>query len=155
MDAEKTKQIIEKYRGKNSPLMYTLQDIQKEFNFLPREALYMVSELLEIPISRVFAVASFFRAFSLKPRGKYVCSVCLGTACHVRGAQRILDKLEQELGVHAGETTADMNFTIATVNCLGACALGPILTVNTEYHGDMTATKVSRVVKQLREGQTT
>lgn len=152
MDASKVQEIIEKYRDKNSPLMYTLQDIQKEFSYLPKEALHQVSEGLDLPVSQVFAVASFFRAFSLEPRGEYVCSVCMGTACHVRGARKILDKLEQELGINAGETSQDMKFTVETVNCLGACALGPILTVNSTYHGDMTTTKVSRVLKPLREG---
>ena len=152
MDAAKVQEIIEKYRNGNSPLMYILQDIQKTFNYLPKEALQQTSAELGIPMSQVYAVASFFRAFSLKPRGKHICNVCIGTACHVRGAQRIVDKLEQELGVAPGQTTDDMNFTVETVNCLGACALGPILVVDDEYHGNMTTTKVARVLKPLREG---
>jgi NADH-quinone oxidoreductase subunit E len=152
MDAAKVQEIIEKYRDKNSPLMYSLQDVQKAFNYLPKEALVQLSEGLNIPLSRVYAVASFFRAFSLKPRGKHVCNVCVGTACHVRGAQRILDKLDQELGIGPGETTPDMEFTVETVNCLGACALGPIMVVGEEYYGNMTTTKVARVLKSIREG---
>ncbi len=152
MDAAKVQAIIDKRRGQNSPLMYILQDLQKEFNYLPKEALQQVSKALEVPMSRIYALASFFHAFSLEPRGKHVCSVCMGTACHVRGAQRILDNLELELGVKAGETSKDMKFTVETVNCVGACAIGPVLIVNDEYHGNMTTPKLSRVLKPLREG---
>jgi NADH-quinone oxidoreductase subunit E len=151
MDAAKVQEIIERHRGHNSPLMYILQDLQKEFNYLPKEALQQVSKTLEIPMSRIYALASFFHAFSLEPRGKHVCSVCMGTACHVRGAQRILDNLELELGVKAGHTSKDMKFTVETVNCVGACAIGPVLIVNEEYHGNMTTPKLSKVLKTLRE----
>ena len=151
MDAAKVQEIIERHRGHNSPLMYILQDLQKEFNYLPKEALQQVGKTLEIPMSRIYALASFFHAFSLEPRGKYVCSVCMGTACHVRGAQRILDNLELELGLKAGSTSQDMKFTVETVNCVGACAIGPVLIVNEEYHGNMTTPKLSKVLKTLRE----
>jgi NADH-quinone oxidoreductase subunit E len=152
MDAAKVQEIIERHRGHNSPLMYILQDLQKEFNYLPKEALQQVSKALEIPMGRIYSVASFFHAFSLEPRGQYVCSVCMGTACHVRGAQRILDNLELELGVKAGCTSEDMKFTVETVNCVGACAIGPVLIVNDDYHGNLTAPRLTKILKPLREG---
>jgi NADH-quinone oxidoreductase subunit E len=154
MDNDKAQAIIDRHSGHNSPLMYMLQDLQKEFNYLPKEALQLVSRKTDIPLSRVYGLASFFHAFSLEPRGENICSVCMGTACHVRGAQRILDNLERELNVKAGGNTADMEFTLDTVNCVGACAIGPVVIVNSEYHGNMTSSKTSKLIKTLREGQT-
>lgn len=154
METAKVQEIIDRHSGHNSPLMYILQDLQKEYNYLPKEALQLVGRKMDIPLSKIYGLASFFRAFSLEPRGEHVCSVCMGTACHVRSAQKILDDLERELSVKAGATTPDMKFTLETVNCLGACAIGPVVTVNGEYHGNMTASKTQKLIKTLREGQT-
>ena len=154
MDTDKVQAIIDRRSGHNSPLMYMLQDLHKEFNYLPKEALQLVSRKTDVPLSRIYGIASFFHAFSLEPRGKHVCSVCMGTACHVRGSQRILDDLERELNVKAGGNTADMEITLDTVNCVGACAIGPVVIVNSEYHGNMTSSKTSKLIKTLREGQT-
>jgi NADH-quinone oxidoreductase subunit E len=104
-----------------------------------------------IPIAKIYSLASFYRAFSLEPRGKYLVHLCLGTACHVRGAVRILGTIERTLGIQAGETDANLEFTLETVNCLGACALGPVVVVNGEYHGQMTSAKVTRLLKRLRK----
>jgi NADH-quinone oxidoreductase subunit E len=145
----KVKEIIEKYNGERGFLVPILQDVQKEWNYLPRKALDAVSMLLDIPISQIFEVATFYRAFSLEPRGRHQVCLCMGTACHVRGAARIGDHIQRTLEIQAGETTADLEFTYETVNCLGACALGPVLTVNEEYHGQVTIGKTNKILKQL------
>jgi len=146
---EKIKAIIQKYGSDKGFLVPILQDVQKEFNYLPREALNKVSSNLGVPISRIYEVATFYKAFSLTPRGKNQLSLCLGTACHVRGAPLISEHIERTLNIKPGETTSDLEFTFETVNCLGACALGPILVVNGEYHGEMTISKASKILKKL------
>jgi len=129
-------------------LVSILQDIQAENRYLPEDALVEVSQGLGIPLSQIYSIATFFRAFSLKPMGHHLVNVCLGTACHVRGAIRILEKIERELGIKPGETTKDLNFTLETVNCVGACALGPIVIADGEYNGQMTSEKVDNVLKK-------
>jgi NADH-quinone oxidoreductase subunit E len=114
---------------------------------LPKEGLTGVSEGLGIPLSQVYSVATFFKAFSLKPRGRHSIAVCLGTACHVRGAVRILEEVERELGINRGETTQDLKYTLETVNCVGACALGPIIIVDGEYSGQMKTNKVKPLLE--------
>lgn len=145
----KVEEIIEKYNGQRGFLVPILQDVQKEWRYLPRKALDAVSMLLDIPISQIFEVATFYRAFSLEPRGRHQVCLCVGTACHVRGAPRIGDHIQRALGIEAGETTQDLEFTFETVNCLGACALGPVLTVNEDYHGQVTIGKTNKILKQL------
>jgi len=142
---DKVDAIIEKYKRDKGFLVSILQDIQAEYNYLPREALYDVSDNLAIPISQVYGVATFYRAFSLTPRGRYLIQVCLGTACHVRGAPKVLEAIERKLKIRAGETTADKEYTLTTVNCLGACALGPVVVINQEYHGQMNQSKVDKL----------
>lgn len=144
--SDKIAAIIRRYDGDRGQLVAILQDIQSEYYYLPQEALVEVSELLAIPLSQVYSVATFFRAFSLKPRGKHVINVCLGTACHVRGAVRILEKLERSLGVKPGETTKDFKFTLETVNCMGCCALGPVIKVDERYFGNLRIDKVDSVL---------
>ncbi|MFA4971681.1 MAG: NAD(P)H-dependent oxidoreductase subunit E [bacterium] len=146
MDLTKVDTICEKHRGLPEQLIGILQDVQKQYNYLPREALERVSQDLGVPLSRIYAVATFFKAFSLEPRGRHTCQVCMGTACHVRGAQRVLDEMERELGVSAGKTTADGAVTLETVNCVGCCALGPVAVVDGEYHGQLTAAKVRGII---------
>ena len=143
----KVDSLIDSYADKKEQLISLLQDIQAEFNYLPRDVLVRVSQRLEIPLSQVFGVATFFRAFSLKPRGRHLLTVCLGTACHVRGGARILQKLERDLGVEAGGTTEDLRFTVGTARCLGACAMGPLVVVDGKYEGHMNPDKVERVLK--------
>jgi len=149
MDLAKVDKIVVGYDAQPSALLAILQDIQRQENWLPREALERVAEKLSVPVTRVYGMATFFRAFSLKPRGKHICTVCLGTACHVRGAPKLVEKLERDLKVQAGETTADMNVTLETVNCVGACALGPLVILDGEYHGNMASAKLDKVMAKV------
>lgn len=128
-----------------------LQDIQAEVNWLPEDDLCYVCTELGIPASKMMSLATFYRAFSLKPRGKHIVQLCLGTACHVRGAVRIQGAVERELGVLAGETDKDLQWTLDTVGCLGACALGPIVVVDGEYHGQMTSAKATRLLQRIKK----
>ncbi|MDA8123782.1 MAG: NAD(P)H-dependent oxidoreductase subunit E [Deltaproteobacteria bacterium] len=148
---EKVREIIGRYSGDKSYLVPILQDVQKEYNYLPKEALCAVSADLAVPISRIYEVATFYKAFSLTPKGRYQLSLCMGTACHVRGAELIARNIEDILGIKEGETTADLAFSFETVGCLGACALGPVLVVNGEYHGHMDIAKSTKILKRLGE----
>ncbi len=134
---EKVTAIINKYNGDRGQLVSILQDIQAEHFYLPKEALIQVSESMAIPASQVYNVATFFRAFSLEPRGRHLVNVCLGTACHVRGAVRVLEKVERSLATKRGATTKDRKFTLETVNCMGCCAVGPAVKIDGEYFGQM------------------
>jgi NADH-quinone oxidoreductase subunit E len=140
--------VINNYGSDKSSLIAILQDAQAEYGYLPQEVLRHVAERLGIPLIQVFGVATFFRAFRLKPKGRYLVRVCLGTACHVRGAPSVLEETERRLSVKAGGTTDDGLFTLETVNCLGCCALGPVTVVDDEYIGQMTATKVASLLKK-------
>jgi NADH-quinone oxidoreductase subunit E len=146
MDAEQLREkvgsILDKYQRDEGMLVSILQDTQAALGYLAREALLEVSAGLEVPLSRVYSVATFFRAFSLKPRGRHLIDVCLGTACHVRGAVGILEAIERETGIEPGGTSEDMRFSLETVNCVGACALGPIVIVDGKYEGEMKIDKV-------------
>ena len=146
---EKVKEIIQRYSGDKSYLVPILQDVQREFNYLPKDALCSVSANLSVPISRVYEVVTFYKAFSLKPKGRYQLSLCMGTACHVRGAELIARNVEDILGIKEGDTTPDLEFSFETVGCLGACALGPVLVVNGEYHGHMNIAKSTKLLKNL------
>jgi NADH-quinone oxidoreductase subunit E len=143
----KVQAVLKKYQRDNSLLVDILQDVQAEIGYLPKDVLEETARGLEIPVSRVYSVATFFKAFSLTPRGRHLINVCLGTACHVRGADKVVEKIEEELGIKRGETTPDLKFTLETVNCLGACALGPIVVVGEDYHGEMTPETVGSVLK--------
>ncbi len=150
-DYEKVKTIVDRYDGKHDSVIAILQDVQSEYHYLPEHALRVVASQLGLPLIQVCGVATFFKAFSLKPRGEHMVSVCLGTACHVRGASAVLDEVKRRLGIERGETTEDMRFTLETVNCLGACALGPIVVVNGKYHGQMSPGKVKKVLKKQKK----
>jgi NADH-quinone oxidoreductase subunit E len=129
-----------------------LQGITEEYNWLPRETIYYTAERLKVPFSYVYRIASFFTQFSLKPRGRHIIKVCLGTACFVRGSPKIIDQIQSDLGIAPGETTEDGLFTLETVNCLGACALGPLMVVDQDYHGRMKAAKIPSVLKTYNGG---
>ncbi|MBN1177407.1 MAG: NADH-quinone oxidoreductase subunit NuoE [Dehalococcoidales bacterium] len=144
----KAKEVLQKHQHDKALLVDILQDIQAEVGYLPKEVLQETSTGLGIPLSRVYSVATFFKAFSLTPRGRHLINVCMGTACHVRGAVKVLDKIEQELKVKRGETTKDLKFTLETVNCVGACALGPMVIVGEDYHGEMTPEGIVSVLKE-------
>ena len=142
MELNKVDELIDKYGGKKGILIQLLLDIQSELNWIPQEAIERINDRLQIPISQIYRVASFYKAMSLTPRGKHVVSICLGTACHVRGGARVIDKAKEVLNINIGETTPDMKFSLERVNCLGCCALGPVMVVDGEYHGKITPTKV-------------
>ena len=144
---DKIEQIIDKYQGDASSLIQLLLEIQRENRWLPHEALKKVSKTLGVPLSQIQHIATFYKAFSLIPKGRHEVQVCLGTACHVRGGPRILDRVEEVLGIQAGQTTTDMKFTLETVNCLGCCALGPVMVVDGKYHGKITPTEAKEVLK--------
>jgi len=143
--------IVKKYGNDKSQLVSILQDIQTEYNYLPRSALDKLSKKMDIPQSHIYSMATFFRAFSLKERGKHIVNVCLGTACHVRGGELILDSLERQLDIKRGNTTKDRNFTLETVNCMGCCATGPVVKIDEEYFGHMTNDKVEPMIKKYSE----
>ena len=149
MEAAVIDGILDQHGRDPSAIIAVLQDMQEEVNYLPEGALRYVAEQLGISASKVYSLVTFYRAFSLEPRGKHQITVCTGTACHVRGAVRIIDALEQEIGISAGETYEDLTFTLETVNCVGACALGPVVVVDGEYHGQMTAARAVRLVRRL------
>lgn len=149
--AAKTKQIVKKHGNDKSGMIAVLQDIQETFNYLPKEALKAAAKAMKVPFSRVYEAATFYTAFSLKPRGKNIVKICLGTACHVRGASALQDKFERTLGIKPGETTKDKKFSLETVNCVGACALGPVVVINTDYHGQMTMKKVDKIIDKINE----
>ena len=146
---KKVTAIVNKYNCDRGQLVSILQDIQAEYYYLPKEALIQVSETMAIPASRVYDVATFFRAFSLEPRGKHLINVCLGTACHVRGATRILEQIERSLAIKRGGTTKDRKFTLETVNCMGCCAVGPAVKIDGDYFGQMSTDKVDGVLTKF------
>ena len=143
--------IIDQEASGERSLITALENIQERFRYLPPEALILASEKLGVPLSQAYAVATFYQAFSLKPKGKHSMSVCMGTACHVRGSPKILDRLETQMDVHAGGTTRDRMFSLDTVNCLGACALGPIIVTDGEYSGHMTPQKSDALVRRTKK----
>ncbi len=137
--------IVDKYGGDKNALIQVLLDIQRENNWLPKEALMWVSQKLEVPLSQIYHIATFYKAFSLVPRGRHSIAVCLGTACHVRGAPRLLDRVTETLKIEPGETTDDMQFTLNTVNCLGCCALGPVMMVDEDYHSNPSTETMEKI----------
>lgn len=141
--------IINREAAGDGSLIAALEEIQERYRYLPPEALILASERLGVPLSQAYSVATFYNAFSLRPKGKHRLHVCMGTACHVRGSPQILDRIQSKLGIKAGETTRDHLFTLETVNCLGACALGPIVVTNDEYSGQMTTQKADRLIKNI------
>ena len=146
IDLHEIDKIANKYQRDQAALIQVLLDVQNEYNWLPEAALRRIGERLGVAFSEVYRVASFYKALSLSPRGRHQVRVCLGTACHVRGAPRILEQVEQALNIKAGDTTGDMKFTLERVNCLGCCALGPVMVVDGEAHGKLAMAKVEKVL---------
>ncbi len=151
---EQVDDLIRQAEREGGSLIAALASIQARLHYLPPEALILVSERLGVPLSQTYSVATFYNAFSLKPKGKHAIHVCMGTACHVRGSGQVLNRLETKLAVHAGETTRDRLFTLETVNCLGACALGPIVVADGEYSGQMTPQKADQLLKTVLRQET-
>jgi NADH-quinone oxidoreductase subunit E len=148
VQTDRVNAFIRKHKNEKKALIAILQDVQAEYNYLPREALQQVSRSVGVPLIDVIGVATFYRAFSLKPRGKHVVTVCMGTACHVRGGPKILEEFERRLGVASGDTTEDGKFTLETVACLGCCAIGPVVVVDGDYHAQTSIRKVEVIIKQ-------
>lgn len=150
INPENISRIVDKHRETRGALIAILEDIQADYNYLPKDALQIVAEKTTYSLVDIYGVATFYTSFSLEPRGKHLASVCMGTACHVRGAPRLLDRFEETLGVPAGKTTEDKEFTLTTVNCLGACALGPVAVVDGQYQRNMTPQDVPGVVEECK-----
>ena len=150
MEVSKIDGIIRQYGGRESAILAILQDIQAEEKYLPKETLEYVSQRMQIPLGQVFRIATFYNALSLKPRGRHKIDVCLGTACHVRGGDRIMDKLERDLGVSVGETTKDKRFTLEAVHCVGCCSLGPVAVVDGDVYGRLSQDKVPALLKEFK-----
>lgn len=149
----KVESFIKKHSCERKSLLPILRDIQAEYNFLPQEALILVSESLNVPLIDIVGVATFYTSFSLEPRGKHTITVCLGTACHVRGAPKVLEEFERKLNIMAGHTTEDKEFTLETVNCFGCCAIGPVVVVDKDYYAEINIIKVNSILKKYRKNK--
>lgn len=147
MDNQKIDQIIDKHGGESSSLIQVLLEIQSENNWLPQDVLDIISKKLQVPLSRILHIASFYKAFSFVPKGRNQVHICMGTACHVRGADRILETVQDQTGIKPGETDLELKFSLETVNCLGCCALGPVMEINGKTHGNVTSGDTADVLK--------
>jgi len=147
MDNERIDQIIDKHQAEPSSLIQVMLEIQSENNWLPKGALDRISERLNVPLARILHIATFYKAFSLVPKGRHGIHICVGTACHVRGASRILDTVQTKTGIKPGETDLDLKFSLEVVNCLGCCALGPVMEIDGKTHGKMTPGETAEVLK--------
>jgi NADH-quinone oxidoreductase subunit E len=150
MEALEIDGIIKQNGGRESAILSILQDIQAKEKYLPKEALEYVSQKMQIPLVHVFRLATFYNALSLKPRGRHTIDVCLGTACHVRGGEKILEKMERDLGISVGETTKDKRFTLESVHCVGCCSLGPVAVVDGNVFGRVSQEKVPTLLKEFK-----
>lgn len=147
MDLERLEGILNRYDGQPADLIPVLQDIQDSYNYLPKDELKIVAARLNIAVTQIYSVATFYKMFSLVPKGKHVCRVCLGTTCHLKGGQRLAESISHRLGVDIGYTTKDMNFTLETVGCLGSCAQAPVMMVDDKYFGRTSVDKVPKILK--------
>ena len=150
MDLAAADRIIERYAGDRSALIAVLEDVQETYRYIPREVAVRIARQMDIPLSRIYSLATFYRAFSLIPQARYPISVCMGTACHVKGAPRILEKLERDLGIAAGQITHDGNFGLDAVRCLGCCGLAPVVTVGEDLYGKVTLSELDKILKKYR-----
>ena len=151
VETDKLHSLITKYNDENGTVIGLLQDIHEAYGFLPEEILNRVSAEIDVPLSTLYSLATFYSSFRLEPMGKHHICTCVGTACHVKGAPFVVETLERELGIKAGETTADGEYTFDTVNCLGACALAPLVVVDNEYHGKMDQKKAQKLLNASRK----
>lgn len=150
MDYVNYDEIIKKYPRDERFILAMMQDIQKEYKFIPKEALEKISEYLDVQMTRLYGMATFYKALSLKPKGKNIIKVCAGTACHVRGSALILKEIEKQLSIKSGQTTEDGKFSIEIVNCLGACALAPVIVINDKYYGKVKPADVKEIIDLYR-----
>ena len=147
IDLKRVDEMIERYKGEEGVLIQLLLDIQSEFNWISKEAITQISERMQIPKSQIYRITSFYEAMSLEPVGRHIIQVCLGTACQVRGAPKILDRIEGNLKIKGGETTHDMRFSLKRVNCLGCCAMGPVIVIDGIYHGKIAPAMVEGILE--------
>jgi NADH-quinone oxidoreductase subunit E len=143
------REVVEKYGGRKRAVIQILQDLQERLRWLAPETLEAAARELDVPPAHVYSVATFYKSFSLEPRGRHLCTVCMGTACHVRGGTAILEHFERKLGIRAGETSPSREYTLERVNCLGACALAPLAVVDGRYQGQMTEAKANQILEIL------
>ena len=143
--------ILARYESQPANLIPVLQEIQDEFNYLPKDELKMVADRLQVPLTQVYSVATFFKMFSLEPKGRHQVRVCLGTACHLRGGQRLVETVSRRLGVEVGHATEDLQFSLETVGCLGSCAQAPLMMVDDKYFGRMAVDKVPKILKLYKK----
>lgn len=148
---KRVEEIIAEYKDETTPLMMILSQVQKEYGYIPFEVQEIVSERLNIPVSEIYGVVTFYSFFSLKPKGKFVIGVCLGTACYVKGAQQVCDKFSEVLGIKPGETTEDGLFTIDALRCIGACGIAPAVSINGKVYPKMSVTQVPQIVEEYRK----
>lgn len=153
VSSEKVKRLVEKYGGSSEAVIQVMQDIQNEYRYLPKEALLYLAEHTGVPLAQVYHVATFYTAFSLTPKGRHIVTVCMGTACHVRGSPKVLDQIERSLNIKAGETSADMEFSLETVNCVGSCALGPLVIIDGKYIGKQTPKTIEKILKDYKKAE--
>jgi NADH-quinone oxidoreductase E subunit len=153
MNEKNLDKVLTDTRTQQKDLIHILHKIQSEFGYIPPEAVGAVSEHLRISESEIYGVLTFYNAFSLTPKGEFTITVCLGTACHVRGGPQIVEEMERKLDVKVGETTPDEKFTLETVNCLGCCAIGPVVVVNQKYYSHITLNKIDSILKEYREDE--
>ncbi len=151
IDQQKLDAIFSRYDASSANLIPVLQDIQDEYNYLPKDELHAVAGHLQVPLTQVYSVATFFKMFSLEPKGKHQIRVCLGTACHLRGGQRLVETISRRLGVEVGKATEDLHFSMETVGCLGSCAPAPLMMVDDKYFGRMSVDKVPKILKSYRK----
>ncbi|MFP4082301.1 MAG: NAD(P)H-dependent oxidoreductase subunit E [Candidatus Aminicenantes bacterium] len=151
MRDEKLVEIIETHSGKQGALLNLLLEVQENYNYLPKEVLAEISSSLDIPLSRLYSVATFFKDFSLTPRGKHTIHVCMGTACQVWGGQRLVDKVGEELNIKPGETTEDLEYTLETINCPGCCGLAPVVVFDKDVHGKVTRNRLLSLMKEYKK----
>ncbi|RKX73846.1 MAG: NAD(P)H-dependent oxidoreductase subunit E [Spirochaetes bacterium] len=147
---EKVQAIVKKFENGKISLIGVMQDISEELGYLPEELLREISVEMEVPLSQLYSLATFYNSFRLEPLGEHHVCVCMGTACHVKGSPRIAETLERELGITAGQTSSDQKFTLETVNCLGACALAPLVTIDGEYYGKSDQNKVKKLIEKYK-----
>jgi len=150
INLKNTEKILKKYPKDKRYTLAILQDIQRKYEYIPKEAMYEVSKYIESPLTEVYSIATFYKALSLEPKGKYVIKVCDGTACHIRGSDKVLDEIKSLLAISPGETSEDGVFSVEIVNCVGACALAPVMVINDKYYGNMTKEKVHQVLEKIR-----
>lgn len=143
--------ILERYPGEPRYLISLLQDVQASYQYISEENIDLICDHVNVPVSQAWSVVTFYKSFSLEPKGEHELKVCLGTACHLKGGQRLVDNLTRELSIQPGQTTPDQKITLETVNCLGACAIAPVVVVDEKYHSKMTARKMDKILKKLSD----